>query len=667
VEAASVVITSLAPNQGRTGTTVNVSLGGTGYRPADFLGADPEATFYFTSFNPNQPARAPVTAATAAQLTVTVPADAKTGPVFVVPADGTRIGGPTFTVVAALEITTIEPARGNPGSRVTVTVQGQGFVPADYLGEEFKASFLFTSSNPADPERAEVVSATANQLVVTVPPDARTGPVSMTQADGTRIGGPVFTVTYPVQITALNPASGNPGSQVTVTVNGTDYRPADFLGESPRASFFFANRLGNGEVQAEVRSATATQLVVVVPDEARTGPVSMTLAGGTRVVGPAFTVTYPTHTVASVTPNSGRPGATVTVRGTNFSPFQGENEVIIGGRPLALNAQSETELRGLIAADAAIGTAPVRVRVRGREVTGPSFTVLPPVVASRAVYFAETLGATLYRADIDAEGEVSLTSLFKGEDDGFQNISGMVVDPAGGRMYWADGVLNQIMVGNLNGSGRPQVLFDGEDGVNYPYGIAMANGRLYWANSGANQVVRANANGSGNLEVLFDDAADGVNFSHDVKLEIASNTVYWTENGSLKVRRGNLDGSGSAEDLFTEADGLGNPLGLALDVAGGKLYVADSPGQFGTGTDRIRVGNLNGAGSLITLFDAGDNVDGPDAIALDLTNRQLYWYNTTTNGGADDAQAIMRGKMDGTGQPEAVVEGIAPGVALVVP
>ena len=44
--------------------------------------------------------------------------------------------------------------------------------------------------------------------------------------------------------------------------------------------------------------------------------------------------------------------------------------------------------------------------------------------------------------------------------------------------------------------------------------------------------------------------------------------MYWTDTGTQEIRRADLDGMNSEQLL----SGLSTPLGIALDVAGGKMY-----------------------------------------------------------------------------------------------
>ena len=63
-------------------------------------------------------------------------------------------------------------------------------------------------------------------------------------------------------------------------------------------------------------------------------------------------------------------------------------------------------------------------------------------------------------------------------------------------------------------------------------------------------------------------------------------TIVWVDADTDKIQRANLDGS-NIEDLVTQ--GLEAPIGIALDVVGGKMYWTDA------GTDKIQRANLDGS------------------------------------------------------------------------
>ncbi|MDZ7658803.1 IPT/TIG domain-containing protein [Fodinibius sp.] len=97
------------------------------------------------------------------------------------------------------------------------------------------------------------------------------------------------TVTLP-QINSITPAEGPIGTEVTITGSGFSATATDNEVE-------FTS--GSVEVQATIKSASETQLVVDVPGDASTGPVYVSTYGY-RVQGPTFTVQQPKFLEVSI-------------------------------------------------------------------------------------------------------------------------------------------------------------------------------------------------------------------------------------------------------------------------------------------------------------------------------------------------------------------------------
>ncbi len=121
----------------------------------------------------------------------------------------------------------------------------------------------------------------------------------------------------------------------------------------------------------------------------------------------------------------------------------------------------------------------------------------------------------------------------------------------------------------------------------------------------------------------------------------ATAKLYWTDVGSLKIQRSNLDGT-NVEDIITTS--LVQPKGIAVDVAGGKLYWADA--------GSVRRSNLDGSDveDLVAVF--------PTDIALDVDAGKMYWTEMV-------GDKIQRANLDGSGvqllhaEPQGDFEGIA--------
>ncbi len=136
----------------------------------------------------------------------------------------------------------------------------------------------------------------------------------------------------------------------------------------------------------------------------------------------------------------------------------------------------------------------------------------------------------------------------------------------------------------------------------------------------------------------------------------AMGKIYWTDSGTGnptpmqddKIQRADLDGS-NVETLLTFENFLRLPFGIALDVAGGKMYWTDPT------RDRIRRANLDGSGVediINTRTVDGQSLSGPATIprdvALDLTSDppKIYWIDAGTNNVNDGK--IWRANLDGS-------------------
>ena len=135
----------------------------------------------------------------------------------------------------------------------------------------------------------------------------------------------------------------------------------------------------------------------------------------------------------------------------------------------------------------------------------------------------------------------------------------------------------------------------------------------------------------------------GVDNPRGLALDVAGGKMYWTDRHlSDKIQRANLDGS-EVEDLVTPAtSGLAHSRrdGLALDVGAGKMYWTErAPG-------RIQRANLDGS-DIEDVTEAGG---APYEVALDDAEGKLYW--------TDVNRGILRANLDGSGAELLVAMGI---------
>jgi len=175
-----------------------------------------------------------------------------------------------------LSITHFAPQHGPPG--VQVTVQGTGF---SATAPENTVRFNGTS--------ATVVAASATQLVVVVPANASTGPLSVQVGTASATGG-TFTITAASAlpaITAVLPPAGAAGSTVSILGSNFELTPDD-------------NRVRFGGAQAQVITATATTITARVPANASSGKVRVTTFRGTAVSPADFIVVPPGYTANQI-------------------------------------------------------------------------------------------------------------------------------------------------------------------------------------------------------------------------------------------------------------------------------------------------------------------------------------------------------------------------------
>ena len=142
---------------------------------------------------------------------------------------------------------------------------------------------------------------------------------------------------------------------------------------------------------------------------------------------------------------------------------------------------------------------------------------------------------------------------------------------------------------------------------------------MYWSSK---HIQRANLDGS-NVETLVRNA-----YGDGIALDVAGGKMYWT--AFLTIRRANLDGS-NVEDLVTELDA---PAHIALDVAGGKMYWAEED------TGKIRRANLDGS----NVEDIVTGLREPVGIALGTTSPGVFNLDVTEDGSITHLDIIEVGK-----------------------
>jgi len=257
------------------------------------------------------------------------------------------------TPTKAPAITGLSPSADTVGGSVTIT-------GANFSTDTAEETVTFNGV------AAVITSATLHTLIVKVPAGATTGKVTVA-VNGLSASSPsTFTVTgtgsgavNPPTITGFTPQTDTIGAQVTISGTGFSSSP-----QKDTVKF-------NG-VTAVVVSAFWSQLTVVVPTNALSGKITVTVGSQTATSAAIFTI--PAPTISSFTPETDTVGAQVTITGSHFSSIPGNDTVKFNGQPAGIVSASPTQIIALVPDYALIGN--ITVTVGAQTVTSPGiFTI----------------------------------------------------------------------------------------------------------------------------------------------------------------------------------------------------------------------------------------------------------------------------------------------------
>jgi DNA-binding beta-propeller fold protein YncE len=187
------------------------------------------------------------------------------------------------------------------------------------------------------------------------------------------------------------------------------------------------------------------------------------------------------------------------------------------------------------------------------------------------------------------------------------------------KLYWADREGMRMMRANLDGSAVEILVVSGDpevhrgDATKWCVGVSLdhARGQLYWTqkgsdNAGQGRILRAGieipagetAASRSDIEVWRDGLPEPI----DLEFDPASRVLYWTDRGDPPagntLNRAAVDAPASEPPKIL-IDHLMEAIGLALDVAGGRLFVTDLGGS-------IYSARLDGADVKVLAFGQGN-------------------------------------------------------------
>jgi len=190
-----------------------------------------------------------------------------------------------------------------------------------------------------------------------------------------------------------------------------------------------------------------------------------------------------------------------------------------------------------------------------------------------------------------------------------------------GKLYWCDREGMRVMRANLDGTNVETLVRTGEseddrhDATKWCVGITVdaQRGQIYWTqkgpdNSGLGRILRAGidlpngetAAGRTDIDIWFDNLPEPI----DLELDLENRILYWTDRGNPPlgntVNRASIDapaGHDHAPEVIVSD--LMEGIGLALDVAGDRIFVTDLGGS-------VYSTKLDGSEKRALLFAQGN-------------------------------------------------------------
>jgi DNA-binding beta-propeller fold protein YncE len=252
-----------------------------------------------------------------------------------------------------------------------------------------------------------------------------------------------------------------------------------------------------------------------------------------------------------------------------------------------------------------------------------------------------------------------------------------VANSGSSRIFFMDLAAGRILTSNPDGSDLKTIV---NEGRKLPDGIVVdvAGGHIYWTNMGnpkANDgsIDRADLDGKNITNIV----PSGAIFTpKQLQLDAKNRKLYWCDREGMRVMRANLDGS-KIETLVDSSQGNSRPgpdqtkwpVGIALDVEGGRVYWTQK-GEDNAGQGRIFRANLEipkgqTPANRKDIEVVYDSLPEPIDLDLDLGNRMMYW---TDRGDPPRGNTVSRAPMDakvGDGtQPEIIFNHLMEGIGL---
>jgi RHS repeat-associated protein len=368
---------------------------------------------------------------TESSISVVVPATANSGNLFV-QVDGASSGVVNFTLIPTPNITGLSPSSGVAGS--TVNISGSGF------GYTQGSSVVSFGGVPA----ASITSWTDGSIAAVVPSGVTTGPVTVLESSVPSNSNVVFTVASPT-IASLSPPTAAIGA--TITLNGSGLTS---LGLTTQVLF-------NG-LPATIEQSSSSSVTVVVPDNATSGLVSVTV-GSLTSNSIQFAVEQP-PIITGVSPDYAQIGGwPIAITGSGFGASQSSSTVMFYGDISAqVLSWSDNEIQVVV--PDLTSTGPINVQVGGVTGQGPWFYInaivqLTDSLGNQSSYTSAMNGGAWTLSNSEGPGCSTCTVRGNQQDvsDAFGNTRTITDDLGNTATYTYDGSNNMASVSKpLNGT-----------------------------------------------------------------------------------------------------------------------------------------------------------------------------------------------------------------------
>lgn len=239
--------------------------------------------------------------------------------------------------------------------------------------------------------------------------------------------------------------------------------------------------------------------------------------------------------------------------------------------------------------------------------------LLPAAAAANQVYWTEQEG--VYRSETTPGSRVERLFGEGGE------LAGIAVDPGHDKVYWANYSAGTIMVGNLDGTGTPSVVYSGLD---KPGALALdpAGGRLFWTTGGYLGEIMAEAIWGGTVggatpRKLWEEPARGVG---GIAYDAVGDKLYWSAKEPFEspVLKGqpvySMPAAGGTRENVARI--VESSYGLAVDASTQNIY---------SGGGREVWASAFGARGESRALVTDDSAVRAVGIALDPVLARVYW------------------------------------------